>query len=366
MGRMKVNIISTRPENCGIGATNDYLVEGMKPHLKDGTIELNQIYIEKPFSCNPFYFMKLAFQAIKNCDIIHVHYNHDCFGRLGKYYGFGNIFFYPILKLSGKPIITTFHEQPDLSNSSVIRKLFYNLLNWAPLNLSNMILTTTKKTKVLLIKGGRQGSKIGVLPLGASKETKKVKLTQCPGGIKKNKKIITLFGFINPNKGHHKIIEILDRLPDDYLFLIAGDARSKEGQAYKTKLKEMMDSHNFEKILFYGNIKKDEHPLIMGISDLIIFPYSDITSSLALTTAISYKKPILTSDIEPFKAFQKEHGCIETFKLNDKNDLKKKIIQCIGNNKRKKEMEKFIKDYNWDKLGQHQLNIYYQLYPFSL
>src|SRR3990167_1846614 len=148
---MKVNVVSTKPDNCGIGITNQYTIDGMKPYLKSNGITLTRVFIDYPFSKNPFYFVQLAFQAIRYCDIVHVHYNHDCFGKFWKVYGLQNFIFYPILKLFNKPIITTFHEHPDLPEKG-LRRRFYYILNYCPLKLSNHVIVTTARTRDQILK----------------------------------------------------------------------------------------------------------------------------------------------------------------------------------------------------------------------
>lgn len=352
---MKVNILSTMPISCGIGFTNDYLKEGMKPHLQKSDIEVDQIYIKNPLSKNPFYFTKLALLTGRDCDLVHVHYNHDCFGKFKKYHGFQNLIVYPVLKkVCKKRVITTFHEQPDLTGSSRLRKLFYKFINWAPLTMSDIIITTTDRAKELLLGFGLPSSKIYVLPLGCFKKVKR------PRSIITNKKMITLFGFVDNNKGHDKVVRALRRLPKNYTFLIAGAPRTDKGESYYDKVKQMIIKYGLEERVIHlgGHVDKPLIPIIMAMSDVLIFPYSDITSSLSLTTAISYKRPIITSDIFPFKEFHEAHGCTELFKLNSIADLRRKIVKIVRNNLRKGEMEKFIRNNNWEEIGRKQLMLY--------
>ncbi len=341
----------------------------MQPYLKEDNARINRIYIDNPSSKNIFGFMALAFKTGLSCDIIHIHYNHDCFGKIGRLHGFQNLIVYPILKLFRKPIITTFHENPDLSLASKTKKTFYKAINWAPLKLSRYIIVTTERTKELLVNQMKvPDGKIAVLPLGSFKRVKKMRkqVAKEKLGLQK-KKIIVLFGFIDENKGHHLILDVLRDLPYSYHLLIAGEARNSKGKKYREHLLDLIEEYNImDRVTFFGYAERKHFPLIMGAADLIVYPYSDITSSLALTTAISYKKPILTSDIEPFKLFNKEHKCTEVFRLDDGNDLILKIKGIIKSNtiqqKLRKKMEKFINNFNWNKIGKEMIDIYAAVY----
>lgn len=362
---MKVNILSTRPKRCGIGITNQYTIEGMEPFLKKNNISKKRIFIKHPFSKNILYFMWLGWKTARKCDLIHIHYNHDCFGKIGRFYGFQNFFTYLFASTTHKPIITTFHENPDLSRSSKLRKTLYKWLSWSPLHISKKVIVTTSRTKKQLIEQyGISESKIWLLPLGSFKDVKAVpkRIAKEELGLEE-KKIITLFGFIDTNKGHHRIMDIIKDLPESYHFLIAGDARTKKGKQYKKRLLNQLIKNGLEdKITFFGSVKRRQFPWIIGATDILVFPYDNITSSLALTTAISYRKPILTSDIEPFKIFKKQHGSIILFDLRNRNDLLKKIQQLTTSNQLKKKLSKemrlFIKKNNWYKIGKKQIEIY--------
>ena len=366
---MKVNIISTNPATCGIGMTNEHLMRGMKDFLHTHDLTVKDIYLYEnynPKSLNPFYFIKLIKKA-KDGDIIHIQYNHDCFGSLNrKINGFQNFFVYSYARLLRKKIITTLHETPDLSKSNLIRKMFYRILNFCPLHFSNHIIVMSNTIKNLIVRQDKiNPKKISVIPMGAldnapKKINKEKAIEQL--NLPSDKKIITLFGYIEPNKGHDKVLLALNKLKNVH-FLIAGGVRSEKGEDYKKKMLQIIDEKGLkDRVTFYGYVHEDANPLILGATDLLIYPYTGISNSLALTTAIPYDVPILTSDIQPFKEFHHNHGATRIFKTDDSKDMIKKINKILNNEKTSKRLlEKqklFISLFNWREIARRTIEIY--------
>ena len=370
---MKINIISTAPPTeCGIGITNHYLMEGMKQFLKTRNLsskDINLYRITHPKSINPFHFIKLILQA-RHCDILHIQYNHDCFGSFtSRINGFQNFFLYPIAKVFKTHLVTTFHEVSDVSNSGPIKKWFYHVLNYFPLHFSEHIIVTTEEAKELIIKQDHMPpDMISVIPLGAITNAKKLnkhaarKLLKIP----MDANVITQFGFIDSNKGHDKIIDILDSM-ENTLYLIAGSTRSKKGEKYLSFLMDKIHEKELEsQVKFLGFINEKDYPKVIGASDVLVFPYSDITSSLALTTALSYNVPILTSNITPFEKFKEKFGGIITTDVNSHSLLLHSIRLLLDNHNVVKPLinnqKYFVDKFSWKSIASKTFNIYKNLY----
>lgn len=370
---MKINIVSTAPPTqCGIGITNYFLMGGMKKYLKAEDLASKDIHlypISNPHSVNPFYFINLI-RKTKKCDVLHIQYNHDCFGSIGKSLnGFNNFFVYMIAKVNGPKIVTTFHEVSDLSGAGILRKLFYKIINFCPLHLSNHIIVTTNRAKQMIVSQDNiNPSKISVIPLGAIPKAEKLgknearKILHDKFGIPLNRKIITLFGFIDGNKGHDKIIKALPYL-ENFHFLIAGSSRSKKGDAYFDNLVHLIHGLNLDgRVTFYGFVESKDFPLIMGASDLVVYPYSDITSSLALTTSISYNVPVITSAIQPFIDFNNQFDCIYPVDVSNTSQIIKSVKYLLspkGPAKKLIENQKaFIAKFNWVEIAKQTIDVY--------
>jgi glycosyltransferase involved in cell wall biosynthesis len=84
---------------------------------------------------------------------------------------------------------------------------------------------------------------------------------------------------------------------------------------------------------------------------------------ISLLEAISYKLPVLISDIPPHR----EIGLPESryFKCRNINDLKCKIEIFLNSSGSSEEVEKYfqiIKEkYNWDNIAKQTINVYYKM-----
>ena len=348
----KKTILSTSPVGtCGIGITNGYLYDEIKK------MGVTLTLITKQQSINPLNFYCYAVNAGKKGELVHVQYNNDCFGRLGRFHGFMNPITYMTLNALDKKVITTIHELPEKAT------IGYKALFFFPTKFSDHLIVTTNKTKERLVKDYNvKEEKISVIPLGT-----KTPVTIIPKEKAKkalgltNKRVITLHGFVEPNKGHLTVIKALKHLPENYIFLIAGGTHSKKGEDYLKEIKE--SSKEFpERIKITGITTKEQLPIIIGASDVLVFPYHSITSSLAWTTCMPFRVPIITSDIQPFKEFNQMNGCTMLFHENNDKELAHKIKLLIeGYSFRKKVLSRinvFEKDYSWKKIAEKTMKVY--------
>ena len=261
--------------------------------------------------------------------------------------------------------MTTFHEISNLSKATPLKKLFYRILNYFPLNLSEHIIVTTEEAKKLIMFQDKiSPDKISVIPLGAMSKVKKMDKTSAREilGIPVDAKVITQFGFIDNNKGHDKILGVINKLSNTY-FIIAGSARSSKGENYLITLKNQIEVEGIHKrVKFLGFINEEGYSTIMGASDIVVFPYSNITSSLALTTTISYNIPILTSDIKPFQEFRKKFGGIITIDVNNQNLLLLSLQSMLYNkriiNPILKNQKAFIDTFSWKEIAKQTMDVY--------
>ncbi|WP_427875740.1 glycosyltransferase [Flavobacterium sp. MMS24-S5] len=92
-------------------------------------------------------------------------------------------------------------------------------------------------------------------------------------------------------------------------------------------------------------------------ADLVVLPYRNIYQSGVLLLTLSYGKPVLCSDLDPFKEIinHNENGFL--FQTENAQDLAHKIREIISNKsnlmKVKNNADLIIRDnYNWIRIGQ--------------
>ncbi|MBL0739315.1 glycosyltransferase family 4 protein [Flavobacterium sp. GN10] len=172
-----------------------------------------------------------------------------------------------------------------------------------------------------------------------------------------NKFSLLFFGQIKKVKGLDillKAISILKKNNCQVELTIAGKAWKDDLEKYK----QMITNLELEDIVVsdFRYIPDNEVGTFYEKADLIILPYRDIYQSGVLLLALSYGKPVLCSDLDPFKEIiiHNENGFL--FKSENPQDLAQKIQEIVSDKTNltrvKNNTKLLIRDkYSWIKIG---------------
>lgn len=335
---MRVKLVTTYPPTrCGIASYSERLADVLK---KMCALEI--IPVERP-RANPFYFARLAFKARRDADILHIQYDCGFFGTFSLFglslSGMYTPLFYLLANWCGGPkIVTTVHEVQDAKkNYSGSRiylpmHLYYSAIYRAMVALSDAVIVHTEDTVKTLEQYTNMSRTrviphpIHVRPEIRSAEAAKAKLGQV------GKRVILMFGFISPSKGHDLAIEAMQRgLPDDVILYIAGDGRTPEDAKYVQSLREKVRAAGLgKKVFFHGYVTEEDVPNVFCATDIVLMPYYHVVQSGVLSYALAYMKPVLASDIGGFAEVARTYKCIETFPTGDVEALRAKLYLMLS------------------------------------
>jgi glycosyltransferase involved in cell wall biosynthesis len=356
MSRINLNILTSQNINCGIADTTEQLINELE---KCGNIEINVIPIGNTDTKNPWHFIKLL-SGIEDDQITHIQYQPDLFGHLPV--PILEVNFLPliitILKQRRNKIVTTLHE---VGLNSRINRLILKFLNS-----SDRLIVHNRNMIEILKKNGINENKIVEIPLGSS-EPQILDKNECKSKLEvSGKKIITVFGFVSPNKGHDLLIDILPELDKDTILFVAGGARNEDQEIYKKSLESKVLSLGLEdRVKFFNFVDKNDLPVIASATDLFVYPYKWIVASAALSLGLSYRVPTISSDLSYFKEIQDKYDCIELFETGNKQDLLVKIKQLQEDHDRqaylKKKCEEFYYETSWKSVARKTNAIYSEL-----
>jgi glycosyltransferase involved in cell wall biosynthesis len=142
--------------------------------------------------------------------------------------------------------------------------------------------------------------------------------------IPADKKVILCFGFIRKNRGYEYLIEAT-RDMDDTLVIIAG--RLLEKDAYERLLEYQKGAPNMR--IFAQWIPDDEVQIFFNACDIVVLPYTQITTSGVIPLAYSFSRPVITSAIGGIKdVVNKKTGILVP--PGEPDALKKAILQLFG------------------------------------
>ena len=189
-------------------------------------------------------------------------------------------------------------------------------------------------------------------PNEISKEEARKKL-----GIPVNKKILLCFGMIRKYKGMELFADAMEKLGNDYIGIIAGKRKSKEVATYlKKKEKEL------ENLIVVDKFIPDENVQIyFNACDVVVLPYTSITTSGVVSLAYSFAKPVITTNVGglPEIVINGKTGFL--VEPNNTDALVKAIKEIFNMDYEKmgKEAYKMAKErYTWKRLAEQTIKVY--------
>jgi len=331
LGNLKIVMISPFGVRCGISTYSTYLCEAL------GALDVDVFGVRLPrFGQKTVEILQNVVDKIpKDVDCLHVQHEY------GLYQWFEPSF-YAMLKLLGKPIITTIHA-PGFKNDGVIsegsdRVIVHNQFCADRFNYPSVI-----------------------IPHGTS-------VVKCPEkdackksfGIDPRVPIVGYLGFIGEQKGIETLISAMTKVPNVAL-LMCGGWHLGEGTSYMWSLKEKTNAVLQSRCHWTDFIPDEQLSTAYGSMDILCYssPYS--TESGALLLALSHGKAVISADNQPAQE-KEDQGALVTFKKNDANDLAVKIKMLLSNEAERLKLEQsavsYCKSVEWPVIAQKHIDLY--------
>jgi glycosyltransferase involved in cell wall biosynthesis len=359
---LAVNLVTAWDKQCGIATYSAFLAEELKREAK--------VYVSslpKKHALNP-YFAILGYNVGHSQDIVHVQFEYGLFSNLkfGKrnLTAFASLPFYLGLTLGNRRVITTIHE-PRKTNTAGSRSGFFytRLLDKLIFTVSDLIIVHTLESKELMkTLYGVSESKLRVIPHGSFEKPNFLNKEECKLKLGlQGKTVMTILGFVTPKKGPDLVIPLLPQLNPNVQLVIAGGPQTDADAQFLEKLKRLAEQyHCLDRVTFMGYLS-DLSP-ILNATDLAVLPYRSVTDSGVLHLLVSYRVPILASDLKAFKEIYQEYGCIELFKSEDSQDLLVKIQSLLSNAKLRDSLKAKCEDMwdatKWSSIAQRHIGVY--------
>jgi glycosyltransferase involved in cell wall biosynthesis len=357
--KIRVHFISTWNVKCGIAEYSKFLVDAIN---QIGIVKVNVVAIVKATKRNPrdfLHYLQLVLNTGRNCDVVHIQYQPSffIFSRI-------RLDYFPmmiwILQKTGKTkIVVTVHELGNSRGLAARRDMRF-------LRMVDLLIVHSSEHRQVLIQSGLKEERIVQIPHGTM-DGQILDKTECKEKLGlTGKKVLVVFGFINPFKGYDLAIQALPYLPKDTVLLVSGSAFIQRQSEYLKQLKTMAAALCVEeRVKFLDYVPNEGIPLIMNASDIAIFPYRDIEVSGALNMALGHKVATITSDLPYFKEIKQTYDCIEIFRRGDYQELAQVIISLLSDNDRinylSKRCDGFIESTNWDTVASRTVDSYLQV-----
>ena len=305
---------------------------------------------------------------------------------------FGNMLYllpFPLfllmLKLQGKKIYIVLHQvikdindisghinlRKDSSKSIVLNfgiRTFYKILAFAANKI--IVFDQVLEDNFEEITGSKN---VVVIPHGIEAFSKKLtkQIAKKKLGIKKNKFVILLFGFVAWYKGTDLLIHLVKKQlsnghKKDFELVIAGGPNPNhlDKAYYRRYLRSIENECKKNGFIFTGFVPEKQIPYYFQASDLVVLPYRTLMSASGpLSLALSFKKPFLLSktlkgvlNTKDFEAqLLKNKIKPENLYFESEKDFKTKVTKFKKNLSFRKKIaalsSSISRERNWNNIG---------------
>ncbi|MBM3281749.1 MAG: glycosyltransferase [Candidatus Diapherotrites archaeon] len=233
-------------------------------------------------------------------------------------------------------IIHLLHSQPFFAVHRLLTKLFLGKLDYLVVQShesQHLIQKHLPKKKVVYVRGPQ----LDLIP--RTNETISKELAQKKLQIKGD--VLLFFGFVRPYKGLKILLNampaILAQRPKLTLLVVG------EYWGDQAEYENIIDAlHIREHVKLVNRFVKDEEmPLYFSAADAVILPYTAISQSAVIPTALSFGVPILASNVGGNAEWVNDGKNGLLFSAGSENEITEKVIQFYQQ-KLEKKMRLFI------------------------
>lgn len=367
--RLHVAMLTSVGDRCGIAAYTRALVEGMR-EFADVTVEpINE-------GRQPLEHYTAQAERLNRADVIHIQHEHSFWGGILP----NRSAFWNLRYLLRKPVVLTAHTTTalrDLLKVDSERRLFHRIakellvrrhcyresVETAPFITGRCIVHTREGGEALVARGAN-GKFIHVIPAGVpdtvAAPTNGQRFRAIAGA---GNQIITLFGYVAPNKGYELAFEALKSLSGNVHLLIAGGARNDQMIPYEQRVQGLILMHGIEnRVHITGHLTEEEIADAMAASDIVIAPHTQATGSYSIMVPLSYGKAIVASDLACFHEIQEQVPCMELFRTGDAADFARVVADVLREESQRVIKEQLAADYarthSWREVARKTVEVY--------
>ncbi|MBW2607224.1 MAG: glycosyltransferase [Deltaproteobacteria bacterium] len=364
---MRIAFVSTYPPiECGIGTYTAFLTKAL-------TKSPNEIHIFSQYGAEgrhvyPSYspgehgIAGKIFNAVIKVTPELVHIQHE-FGLYGELDGIAVLELIYRLKSTGTPVIATFHsvqEKPEFRKALIIKTMCREL--------DGIIVHVQEHVDILQTVFNAERSKLFLVPHGAREMNPiadaKIKLNL------EGRKVILLAGYFRPTKCFDRIVDlfpqIVKKVPDAWLVL-SGKLRMLEYSIYRAMLFEKINnSPAIDRIeVFRGQFPQKTFDTILSAADIVVLPYSAGAQSGIMAHAMTFGKPVVTSNLPAFVDILKRSEI--GFYAQTDDQYVDSIVTLLTDREvysrfSQNALTHIKENISWDIVAQQTLNVYEQFY----
>jgi glycosyltransferase involved in cell wall biosynthesis len=227
------------------------------------------------------------------------------------------------------------------------------------------IIVLSGRLKDHLIARGLDGDKIHVIPAGvpAVRAASGGQALRAAWGWQ-DKRILGIFGYVTPAKGHRVAVEALARLPGEVVLLVAGGVRRTGDEIAMRELQQAVAAAGLgERVRITGYVDENAVPAHMDACDLLLYPATHADSSYSLVTGLAYTcAPVVASDVYGHREVAERQAGIALFPSGDSRALAALVQELLAAPERRSlllaEAAAYARNYSWPSIAGQTRQVY--------
>ncbi len=290
------------------------------------------------------------------------------------------------------PVIMTVHDiydqwevaQPPATRSlmrrsyAAARRWAYRLLsdeaaylrrlNIDTFKAADQLIVHSESHRRLLVQRGIASERIAVIPLGVP--THRVVAADAADARRRRhltgRRVLTIFGFIVPEKGYDLALASLSQLPKECVLLIAGGPREAAGETCLAELRRTIAEQSLaDRVIVTGYMPEAEVPQIMAATDVVLAPFTGMSGSASLAMSLAYGKPIIASDLEPNREINALVPCLSLFQTGDVLQLTQAIRLLLEDSTHRRQLAdratEYARRFSYERTARMTTDVYRRL-----
>jgi glycosyltransferase involved in cell wall biosynthesis len=371
---MKVAMLTTVGERCGIAAYTAALVEALR-RMPGVDVEVTPI---RPGMQPASHYVKQARRLNSpDVDVVHIQHEYSFWGgfrpRRSSYWYLRSLIRKPVVQTAHSPLpvrrllCVDWEKRPHhrLAKKLLLRSRAYReSIEFAPFA-THVTVVHTEAARFESIGRGVDPSRIMVVPPGvpapshADADGRAFRRWYDLDG----KRVVSIFGYVTPNKGYELTLKVLPSLPRDIVLVVAGGARLPDEELYVQALRHRVAEANLQgRVHITGYLSERQVAEAMRGSDLVLVPHTEATGSYSVTIPLSYGRPILASDLPCFSETASRLDCLELFEAGNEADYRRKLLRLLGDAARREELAsgalKYASQFGWPWVAARTVEVY--------
>ena len=368
---MKIAMLTTVGERCGIAAYSAQLVASLRA-LPDTDVEVIKIDVgEQPAS---HYELQARALNAPGVDVVHIQHEFS-------FWGFPTperSTFAELRRLIERPLVLTAHTTLPLSaifptagernpwrwlrkKRLLTNRDYRHSVELATFDADATIVHTEAAQKEFAGRGLKE-ERLFVVPMGIPAPLPASTDFRDRHGLH-GKRVLTLFGYVTPNKGYDLVLESLAALPRDVVFVIAGGARRPVEQEFVDHLQRHIKLLGVEdRVVVTGYLSDEEVAGAMQATDVALAPHTQATNSYSVTLPLSHGRATLASDLACFREMAERGHCLELFQNGNKNDFRRKLLALLEDPQRRRQLaanaSQYAGRFTWDRVAATTRDVY--------